>query len=232
MQCKFKQLILVKLIFYKNNSMKDLKNIIFDLGGVLLQLEMERTKVAFQALAGGKKEFEKLSEIFASQQVFENFEVNKIGEKEFVEAFQKNLEHPITVAQLETAWNAMLLNFPKQNLQLLEELREKDYRIFLLSNTNSIHLRAFRQNLLEEHGIEDFDAFFEKAYYSHLIELRKPHAAAFQFILDDMNLAANETLFIDDNAPNLLGARQIGIHTLWHQPNADIYTQLKRYLQI
>lgn len=212
--------------------MKDLKNIIFDLGGVLLQLDMERTKVAFQALAGGKKEFENLSERLNNQRVFEDFEVNKIDEKTFVETFKQHATHTLSTNQIETAWNAMLLHFPLQSLKLLEELKAKGFRIFLLSNTNSIHLRAFRENLLAEHGIHNFDAFFEKAYYSHLIELRKPHAEAFQFILDDANLLAKETLFIDDNAPNLVGARQVGMHTLWHQPNADIYTQLKRYLQM
>ncbi|BDS14096.1 HAD family hydrolase [Aureispira anguillae] len=212
--------------------MKGIKNIIFDLGGVLIHLQPAYTEAAFCALVGDKKEFQRISKILIQAGVFDDFETGKLTEEAFIHALKEHNSNPVTRAQLETAWNAMLLNIPSNGLELLEELKAKGYRVYLLSNTNSIHLREFRQIVAKEHGIEDFDALFDKAYYSHLINERKPDEAAFQYVLDDAQLIASETLFIDDNAPNLVGARAAGIHTLLHPANSDIKAHLKLFLQV
>lgn len=211
--------------------MQDIKNIIFDLGGVLLHLEPQRTTAGFQALMGDNELFKEVMKILATSYFFENFEIGAISETTFIETLQQHNPNPVTKSQLEIAWNAMLLDFPQNSFRLLEELSVAGYKLYLFSNTNCIHLRAFNKILKEENGVPEFDALFEKAYYSHLVQDRKPHATAFQYVLDDAGLVANETLFIDDNAPNLVGARKVGIHTLLHHSNTDLYQALKKYLQ-
>lgn len=212
--------------------MQDIKNIIFDLGGVLLHLEPQRTWACFQALVGDKKLYTEFMDKMTVSQFFEKFEVGAFEEATFFETLQKNNPNPITKKQLELAWNAMLLHFPADSFTLLEKLRAMGYQLYLYSNTNSIHLRDFQRILKEENGVDNFDALFDKAYYSHLIQHRKPMAAGFQYILDDnIDLVANECLFIDDNAPNLVGARRVGMQTYLHEANSDLYKGLKKYLQ-
>lgn len=212
--------------------MKAIKNIIFDLGGVLIHLEPKWTEAAFCALVGDKKEYARIAALLQDENVFDDFETGKIGEAAFIEALQKYNPNEVTRAQLETAWNAMLLDIPASGLNLVRDLQDQGYQVYLLSNTNSIHLTEFKKIAKEENGITNFDALFDKAYYSHLIGSRKPHAAPFKYVLKDADLVAAETLFIDDNAPNLVGARLAGIHTLLHPANTDIAAHLKLFLQI
>ena len=126
----------------------------------------------------------------------------------------------------------MLLTIPVQGLNLISDLRAAGYRLFVLSNTNSIHMRAFRKILQKEHGINDFDSLFDKTYYSHLVKLRKPNGAIFQYVLDDQQIDANETLFIDDNSTNLLGATKLGIHGLLLEMNGNVDSEVRAYLQM
>lgn len=212
--------------------MKVIKNIIFDLGGVLIHLEPQRTEAAFCALVGDKQEYERITKELVKKDVFNDIETGRSSEEAFINALKRVNLNAVNTAQLETAWNAMLLNIPANGLALLDELKAKDYKVYLLSNTNSIHLREFRKIVKKEHGIKDFDALFDKTYYSHLIGERKPDVAAFQAVLDDAQLVAGETLFIDDNAPNLVGARLAGIHTLLHPANTDISAHLRLFLQL
>lgn len=212
--------------------MKAIKNIIFDLGGVLIHLEPKWTEAAFCALVGDKREYSRIATLLQKENVFDDFETGAIDEATFITALQKYNPNTVTRAQLETAWNAMLLDIPARGLELVKNLQNKGYKVYLLSNTNSIHLTAFTEIAKEEHGITDFDALFDKAYYSHLIGARKPNVDAFTHVLEDANLVAGETLFIDDNAPNLVGARLAGIHTLWHPANSNIVSHLNGFLQL
>lgn len=212
--------------------MKAIKNIIFDLGGVLIHLEPKWTEAAFCALVGDKREYARIAALLQDENIFDDFETGKIGEAAFIEALQKYNPNPVTRAQLETAWNAMLLDIPESGLNLVRDLQNQGYKVYLLSNTNSIHLTEFKKIAREENGITNFDALFDKAYYSHLIGSRKPHAEPFEYVLEDAGLVAAETLFIDDNAPNLVGARLAGIHTLLHPANTDIAAHLNLFLQI
>ena len=106
----------------------------------------------------------------------------------------------------------MLLDFRQESLNVLESLKDK-YNLFLLSNTNSIHLEAFNQTLREETGKTSLDEYFIKSYYSHIIQLRKPYVATYQWVLNDGNMIAAETLFIDDSVKNIVGAKEAGIKT-------------------
>ena len=126
----------------------------------------------------------------------------------------------------------MLLDMPANRIKMLQNLREKGYKLFLLSNINSIHLRDVYAIVRNEHGDLDFDALFDKPYYSHLIGRRKPDAETFRFVLEDAAILAEETLFIDDNADNVKSAASIGIHVVHHEANSAIETFLKNYLNL
>ncbi|MGH1335587.1 MAG: HAD family hydrolase [Aureispira sp.] len=212
--------------------MEVIKNIVFDLGGVLIHLEPAYTNASFGALAGSRTAYKQAVKNWAKQGLFEALEIGEISEEVFIKGIQAELPEPASPAQIETAWNMMLRNIPARGLQLVEDLKKNGFGVYLMSNTNSIHLRDFRAIVLEEHGIKDFDALFDGAYYSHLIGSRKPQATPFEYLVKDAQIHPQETLFIDDNAPNLVGARQAGLHTLCHPANTAIDTHLKRYLQL
>jgi len=209
--------------------MKTIKNIIFDLGGILIHLNLAKTEEGFKALLGEGSYAEVAGGLKASG-IFEALEVNAITEDEFVGAIQKSSSDSISTEQVEAAWNAMLVTFPVAGLNVIKKLRKAGYRLYVLSNTNSIHLRAFRKILEREHGITDFDGLFDKAYYSHLVELRKPNVEIYQHVLDDAQLAANETLFIDDTPPNLEEAGKVGIQTLLLEQNGGLEAAVDKYL--
>lgn len=212
--------------------MAGIKNVLFDLGGVLIELHTAHTYAGLTTLAGSRAAYQQALQQWNAQELFENIETGAISEAAFLEGLRQGLPLPATDEQLVMAWNAMLHDIPASGLRLVQTLREQGFGVYLLSNTNSIHLRDFRAIALAQHGIEDFDALFDGAYYSHLIEARKPHAEAFQRVADLAGLDPRETLFIDDNAPNLVGARAVGMHTLHHPPNSDIEAHLTEFLQL
>jgi len=118
-------------------------------------------------------------------------------------------------------------------LQVLQRLKDAGYRIFLLSNINTIHLRDVYDILKLQHGLEpaDFDAIFERAYYSHLIGRRKPDVETFHFVCEDARIDCAETLFIDDNAQNVLGAQRAGLLSYLHATNSSLERSLRQFLQ-
>jgi glucose-1-phosphatase len=212
--------------------MNRIKNIIFDLGGVLIHLNMAKTEQAFMALSPSETVFSQSSKSLIDSGIFENLETNNICEDDFLEVFLEYMNPSTQKNQVAAAWNAMLITIPQQGLKLIEELRTKGYRLFVLSNTNSIHLREFRKIAEREHGICDFDALFDKTYYSHIVELRKPNRGIYDYVLRDAELIPEETLFIDDNQENLTAAQKTGLNTLLHEPNSDVYLRMKKYLNL
>lgn len=115
----------------------------------------------------------------------------------------------------------MLLDLPEERLALLKQLK-KEYRIFLFSNTNAIHLEAISNICQKHHAFSNLDHYFEKAYYSHLFGQRKPNPKAFQTILQENQLIANQTLFIDDSLQHVTGAKAIGLQTIYLEKDKTI----------
>ncbi|HTE10961.1 MAG TPA: HAD family phosphatase [Chitinophagaceae bacterium] len=190
--------------------MPAIKNIIFDLGGVILNIDFKKTENAFADL--GFTDFKHHITQFHITPFFEEYETGKIDDAAFVKGIQQIAGKPITEQEIIAAWNALLLDFPLERIALLERLKKR-YRIFLLSNTNSLHYRAFQQALHALTG-KTLEDIFEKTYFSHTSHLRKPNAAFYQMVLDENNLNAGETLFIDDTASNFSGAEEVGIQVL------------------
>ena len=163
------------------------KNIIFDLGGVILDLGFERMVNSFENL----------------------------GIKDFSAYFNPQI--------IEENWNLILKDFQKERMDLLTEL-SADFSLYLFSNMNAIHAKCFEQRCIEEMA-QPLSTYFRKTYYSHDLHLRKPTVESFQEVLRQSNLKADETLFIDDNADNILGAQAAGLKT-YHLKAPKVLTEL------
>jgi putative hydrolase of the HAD superfamily len=186
------------------------KNIIFDLGGVILDIDYDRTIQAFKNL--GIQDFEQLYTQAAQTGFFDDFETGKMSSAAFITALQHKIENDISNAEIIHAWNAMLLDWDMRRLNLLLELR-KHHRVFLLSNTNSLHQSAFMKSLKQQTGLDTLSNHFDKVYMSHEIGLRKPNLDVFEFVLNDQQMNAEETLFLDDSIQHVEGAKKLGITT-------------------
>lgn len=187
-----------------------IKNIIFDLGGVLLNLDFERTFRAFEKL--GIPDFQQYFQQAYSNPLFARLETGNCTPNEFFEGFRMATGTTHSDEAIADAWNAMLLDFRIPTMDYLSSLG-KNYRLFLLSNTNAIHLEAFRSIFFRQFGHHGFDDYFEKAWYSHELGLRKPDAACFEKVLDIHALLPAETLFVDDTSPNTEAAGRLSIAT-------------------
>jgi putative hydrolase of the HAD superfamily len=190
---------------------KPIKNIIFDLGGVFLNIDFQLTSQAFEKL--GVTNFNQMFTQHYSNPLFELLETGEITEDEFYDAFRVESKSQLSNEQIKTAWNALLLNFPLERIEWLEEIASK-YRIFLFSNTNQIHYDCFIENFNKAFPTKNFDALFIKAYYSQHLGLRKPYPNSFQAILTEQALDPAETLFIDDTIKNVEAAQVLGLQTI------------------
>ena len=190
--------------------MAPVKNILFDLGGVLLNLDVAQTREAFIKL--GVTQIDDLFQVGHAASFFREYEIGAISDEEFVEKTRQLAVPGTTSDQVIDAWNVMLLDFPAERVHFLNTLKNK-YRLFLFSNTNAIHLQAFHKSYQQVYGAA-MDDLFEKAWYSHVINKRKPDVAAFQYVIKESNIDAGETLFIDDALINIEGARLAGLQAI------------------
>lgn len=188
----------------------EIKNIIFDLGGVILNIDYNLTAQAFKNL--GVSNFDELYSKAQQSELFDLMETGMVSNQEFRNGIRDIINLQLSDEEIDNAWNAMLLDLPFKRIELLKKLKAEGYRLFLLSNTNQIHYDAYTKNLKNEHGVEGLEEFFEKTYFSHKIHKRKPLKEIFQFVLDDAELKAEETIFIDDSLQHVLGAKEAGIN--------------------
>lgn len=189
-----------------------IKNIIFDLGGVVLNIDYHKTANEFKKL--GLEKFDKLYSQAKQFHFFDDFEKGNISEEKFREEIRRITGMIFCDKELDKAWNAMLLDLPAERTKLLIAAKA-NYRTFLLSNTNSIHYTEYTKQVNENHRIDSLSELFEKEYFSHIIHLRKPDLEAFEYVLNDASINPNETLFIDDSIQHLEGAQKVGIHTFF-----------------
>ncbi len=194
-----------------------IKNIIFDFGDIFINLDKQGTYKAMAALG--------VTEITQEMiEVYHQYEKGLMTTDEFI-AFYYN-KFGIPKEDLVNAWNAVLLDFPKSRLDFLTELAEcKKYRLFLLSNTNDLHIK-WVQNSLGDAFYNKFKSAFEQFYLSHEIHFRKPDVEIYEFVLNENNLIADETLFVDDLKENTDSANTLGIHTWNLTPKKEDVTEL------
>jgi glucose-1-phosphatase len=196
-----------------------IKHIIFDLGGVILDIDYNLTEQAF--VAAGIRDFPTLYSQLQQTDLFDKFETGKINKKAFILALQKAAISPISETQVMAAWNAMILDYPVRRLQILQQLRLY-YDLFLLSNTNELHEEAFNSLLMRSHGIPNIGVFFDKVYLSHRVGMRKPSKEVFDRVLSDNELKPAETLFIDDSPQHIATAKELGIQTIYLEKGMTI----------
>ena len=197
---------------------KNIKNIVFDLGGVLVDLDFKSAINGLQQ-AGFANVKEQL-QAFDREGIFQKFELGEMTAEEFRSAIRENSTVTLTDEEVDALWNLMLLEIPREKLELILDLRGK-YMVYLLSNTNSIHWDYVCKNAFNYRGFRVND-YFEETFLSYEMHLAKPDKAIYEKVLQDANLLAEETLFIDDSEANCKAAEEVGIHAHHYHIGDDL----------
>jgi putative hydrolase of the HAD superfamily len=193
--------------------------LIFDLGGVLLNIDYQASKRAFEAL--GVDDFDAHFSQLSQSHLFDDFERGKLSPANFRKAIKKEIRINCSDKEIDHAWNAMLLDFPLHRIELLETLSNQ-LPLYLFSNTNAIHIDLFKERMSSLGLLNRFEKAFKTRYYSFEIGRRKPDAESFRFILAENNLSPESTLFIDDSPQHIEGAKKVGIESILLSPKTDI----------
>jgi glucose-1-phosphatase len=200
--------------------MTTIKNIIFDFGDIFINLDKQAIENNFKKL-GLKDWNEKLK--------MNNFlfETGKISENDFLKGIQEYLPKE-NIQTIKEVWNSILKDFPLYRLEFLESIKDQ-FNIFLLSNTDAIHIEKFRKNVGENFYLK-FENCFKKIYYSYEIKIRKPNHEIYELVLNEQKINANETIFIDDRLDNIETAASLGIN-VWHLQvgKEDVIDLIKKF---
>ena len=198
--------------------LKGVKNIIFDLGGVLLNIDPKKTIEAFGAL--GMEQLIGDKGLSYDHDIFYQMELGQVTPDEFRDGVRQLLSANISSEEIDAAWTAMLLDFPEIRGELLRRL-QKEYKIYLFSNTNAIHVEKYHSNFRNQHGFE-VSTLFVKDFYSNEIGFRKPTPESFQEIIRLSGINPSESLFIDDSLQNVEAAIATSLQGFWLQPGKKI----------
>ncbi|MGM0612842.1 MAG: HAD family hydrolase [Bacteroidota bacterium] len=186
-----------------------IKNIIFDFGGVIYDIDFDKSKKAFQTL--GVTETHLPFTEPSVKSIFDNLETGKLFPGQFYDQIRQTTNINMSDNQIREAWNALLIGFVKERIYLLEKIYNH-YNIFLLSNSNFIHYQRYREELEQAFGYKSFNELFHKAYFSHEMGMQKPHPEIFETVMQEQMLAPEETLFIDDTREHVESADRLKIH--------------------
>lgn len=201
-------------------TMPAVKNIIFDFGNVLFDLDLPAIERSLKIYL--QKNFDFAKEKLLRERVFELYEVGGLSTEEFVDTVRFAAQPPLEKEQVVAAWNSIFLAMPRHRFEMLLHLRQR-YKVFLLSNINDLHAAWIDDYMVREHGMADFHArYFDGVYYSHLIRLRKPDREVYEYVLADAELVPEETLFFDDMELNVAAARALGIRGILHPAGSEI----------
>lgn len=196
--------------------------IVFDLGGVIIDLYEERTYQAFAALA--EIPLEEMKRLAAKEEFFQLYEIGEIDDPTFRAHLRGLMEFKGVEPLIDEAWNAMLGPIPKERLELLEVLRDK-FKLFVMSNTNEIHVKRFLRIANHVSPGKGFYEYFDKVYLSNEVGERKPNPGAWQVILDEQPIKASRTLFIDDKLENIQAAQALGLQ-VYHNVSPNDWMKL------
>lgn len=185
--------------------------IIFDLGGVILNIDYNKTSQAFKAL--GMTNFDELYSQAKQSNLFDDFETGSMSEFQFRNEIRSISGMDLLDEDIDNAWNAMLLDMPLERIEFLEAL-SKSKPLYLLSNTNEIHVKRFEADMKVQGLFDRFTCVFQNYYYSSSLGQRKPDAAAFMHVCTQNDLEPSKTLFIDDSVQHIHGAKEIGLQAV------------------
>ena len=207
--------------------MQNIRNILFDYGNVIFEIEFPRVQKSFNDL--GISNVLELYGHLQQDRLFDDFDRGHIDSAEFRNGIRRlSGKSDLTDDQIDVAWNSLLIGVPGPNHELLLNYQQK-FRTFLLSNNNAIHYEWIHAYLKREYQLDGNDLFFEKCYYSHLMGMRKPDAEIFEFVLKEHDLKPSETLFIDDSPQHIETAKLLGIQTVLIEKGENL-TQLSERL--
>jgi putative hydrolase of the HAD superfamily len=184
-----------------------IQTVIFDLGGVIIDLSIDKTINAFSGLTGFSPS--NIQQAYASTPFFKAYERGEVDDSQFRDSIRKHFSTQASDAEIDHCWNAMLVDLPVSTLTMLENLK-KHFRVFVLSNTNTIHINYVNEIMLQGKVL---DSWVHKAYYSHQLGMRKPELEIYQYVLDQNQLIPEQTIFLDDNLDNLKAANSLYIQT-------------------
>jgi putative hydrolase of the HAD superfamily len=187
-----------------------IKNIIFDLGGVVLDIDENNVYKELEKMGLTTSELSHSKEFMDIMSKFDTGIYTAPTFRKKVKAFIG--QEKMTDQRFDAIWNAMLLDIPRERIEAIEKVK-KHYKIFLMSNTNVIHYDLYVRDLQLRFGYNEFDALFDKSYFSFAEHLEKPDPRFFELILDHEGLLPEETLFIDDTEANIKVAKKLGIRT-------------------
>jgi epoxide hydrolase-like predicted phosphatase len=201
----------------------NIKNIIFDFGGVICDIDIDKTVEKFNLFGPGKEENIKVTEgpSSAFEELVAKYETGLVSSSEFRESIRNYYVSSPDDQSIDDAWNALLTGIPEKRIRLLEQLKNK-YRLFLLSNTNEIHYHCYLGEFRKKYGYSNFEEIFEKVYFSYRIHIRKPDPGIYKFVLSDSDLVPSETLFIDDMLVNVEAAISLGINGFHLKEGEDL----------
>lgn len=199
-------------------SLNNITAIIFDLGGVLVNIDDNKSMEAFQCL-GFNTNPEAFKTLYATG-IFQRIETGHADNTEFRQAFSPYLPEGVSTQTFDDAWAALLLDIPPERVSLLRSLK-KHYRCFALSNTNALHVPYFTKIFEQAFGGEDLHSFFEQVFYSHEMKLRKPDPEIYRQVIRQTKLNPEQTLFIDDRIENIQSAQGVGLQAI-HLYDQDI----------
>lgn len=198
-----------------------IRNIIFDFGAVLIPIDEEKTWNGLKKLGANEK-------LALKNELFENYETGKISTAVFLDQMADNFFRRPFPDDIATQWNALLSPLPSENVKLLKKLRKK-YRLFLVSNTNELHIKAIRQ----EAGpflYKQFENQFEKIYYSFEVGMRKPDTQLFKKVLEENDLDPRETFYLDDGKEHLKSAKKLAIQTFYFDPESMNINEIENFM--
>lgn len=192
--------------------MNNIKNLILDLGGVVLNVDYHKMVDAFKAY--NIPDFDKHFTQAQQAEIIDLFEEGKCTIEEFRNGIRELTGVNLSDKQIDDAWNSMILDLPEERIQLIGLLKLK-YNMYMFSNTNELHIEMLKKKFEKQFGFDIFTFLFNKAYFSNEIKQRKPNPEAFQWLLDDAGIKAEETLFIEDSPQHIEGAKKVGLNTYW-----------------
>ncbi|MCX6203391.1 MAG: HAD family phosphatase [Bacteroidetes bacterium] len=207
--------------------MAAIKNLLFDLGNVLYDIDFKKMNTAFASI--GIEGFDQHFTLNKSHKLFLDLEMGFVNEQAFYDGVRALSNLPLTNDQIKYAWNALLVGFRKNSIQWIKD-NNAQYNTFLYSNTNQIHHDYFIAEFENKVANYPFVSLFKKPYYSHEMGMRKPDPASFSYILEKEGLVASETLFIDDNEPNILAAASVGLQVLHLKEGMTVEKDIAAYL--
>ena len=194
------------------------KTVIFDLGGVVININTRQSFTAFARLADLT---EQEVQALASHPAFEQHERGLVSDEGFRNTIRTLTASELTDEAIDQAWNAMLLNIPPERLNLMAELRSR-YHTLVLSNTNNIHVQSFNRAINEISGRKGIQEFVHKVYYSHEMGKRKPNPEIFDQVIHQEKIRPEQTLFLDDKLENVNAAKQMGLQAVQITPERDL----------